>query len=246
MYQPSYLPRLAPTPTAAPAQAPITHTREPIVTATSVLAVKYKDGVMMAADTLASYGSLARFKDMERLLKVGDNTLVGFSGDMSDFQYVKNVLDEMVASEYSLDDGHKLRASQYFHTLATIMYNRRNKMNPLWNLIVVAGLEPNGDSFLGTVDLRGSTYTASTIGTGYGAYLAQPLLRKHVEGRERELTEEQAKRILEESMRVLLYRDARTINRVQVAAVTARGISISQPYQLDTDWTVGSMVEGYK
>ena len=32
-------------------------------TGTSILAVKYNGGIMMAADTLGSYGSLARFRD---------------------------------------------------------------------------------------------------------------------------------------------------------------------------------------
>ncbi|CAN0329823.1 unnamed protein product [Discosporangium mesarthrocarpum] len=47
--------------------APISHTTRPMVTGTSVLGIKYKDGVMLAADTLASYGSLARYKSVERI-----------------------------------------------------------------------------------------------------------------------------------------------------------------------------------
>ena len=43
-----------------PTLDPIKRTQQPIVTGTSVLGIKYKDGVMLAADTLASYGSLAR------------------------------------------------------------------------------------------------------------------------------------------------------------------------------------------
>lgn len=60
--------------------------RQPIVTGTSVLAIKYKDGVMMAADCLASYGSLARFKDVQRITSLGSSTLMGTSGDLSDHQ----------------------------------------------------------------------------------------------------------------------------------------------------------------
>ena len=56
---------------------PLTHTKRPIVTGTSVLGIQYKDGVMLAADTLGSYGSLARFKDLRRIRKVGARTLVG-------------------------------------------------------------------------------------------------------------------------------------------------------------------------
>jgi 20S proteasome subunit beta 7 len=64
------------------------------------------------------------------------------------------------------------------------------------------------------VDLLGVTYTASTLATGYGAYIAQPLLRKAVEGREDTLTEPEARAILENALRVLYYRDARSINQV--------------------------------
>ncbi|KAJ3006571.1 Proteasome subunit beta type-7, partial [Thoreauomyces humboldtii] len=72
-----------------------TRTQQPSVTGTSVLGIKYKDGIMMAADTLASYGSLARFRDMERLIKVGDTTIIGASGDVSDFQYITHLLEKI-------------------------------------------------------------------------------------------------------------------------------------------------------
>ena len=72
---------------------PTTHSSQPIVTGSTVIGIKYSDGVMMASDTLASYGSLARYKDMRRLKTVGKDTLIGASGEMSDFQSVMNMLD---------------------------------------------------------------------------------------------------------------------------------------------------------
>ncbi len=38
------------------------HTLRPMVTGSSVVGIKYRDGVMLAADTLASYGNMARYK----------------------------------------------------------------------------------------------------------------------------------------------------------------------------------------
>ena len=70
-------------------------------------------------------------------------------------------------------------------------------------------------SFLAYVDLLGTTYSASTLATGYGAYIALPLLRQAVEGREATLEADEARRILTESMRVLFYRDARSLNKVR-------------------------------
>lgn len=74
--------------------------------------------------------------------------------------------------------------------------------------------------FLAYVDLLGVTYSASTLATGYGAYIAQPLLRKAVEGREDTLTEHEARTILEDALRVLFYRDARSINQVLYLALS--------------------------
>ena len=76
--------------------------------------------------------------------------------------------------------------------------------------------------FLAYVDLLGTTYSASTLATGYGSYIAQPLLRRAVEGNENTLTEDQARKILEDSLRVLFYRDARSLNKVRFSYIVDR------------------------
>jgi len=72
-------------------------------------------------------------------------------------------------------------------------------------------------SFLGFVDLLGTTYSSATIATGYGSMIAQPLLRKAVEGREHLIEEAEAREILKASLKVLFYRDARSLNKFQVS-----------------------------
>lgn len=41
---------------------PMQHTQQPIVTGTSVVAVKYKDGVVIAADNLGAWGSATGYR----------------------------------------------------------------------------------------------------------------------------------------------------------------------------------------
>lgn len=131
--------------------------RQPIVTGTSVLALKFKDGIMIAADNLgeltslypaaihsilaASYGSLARFKDIERLHQVGDYTVIGAGGDMSDFQYIQRLLDELTLEEFTAGDGNALGPSEIHEYLSQVMYARRSKINPLWNSLLVGGFK---------------------------------------------------------------------------------------------------------
>jgi 20S proteasome subunit beta 7 len=223
----------------------VTHTQTPIVTGTSVLGVRYRDGIMLAADTLASYGSLARFFDVQRLYPVGSYTIVGASGDLSDFQYLQSLLDELMIDDYITQDQHSYSPEHIYQYLGRVMYQRRSKFDPLWNALVVGGYR-DGRRFLGYVDLKGTMYEAPSVATGFGAYLAQPLLRKAVEnGGEATLTAEAAKDLLETCMRTLYYRDARSMNKFQIARLDAEGIFISEPYHVTTEWDFAEKITGY-
>ncbi|KAI9331773.1 nucleophile aminohydrolase [Pilaira anomala] len=226
------------------AYGPMTRTQTPLVTGTSILAFKYRDGIMMAADMLGSYGSLSRFRDIKRLTPVGNSTVVGASGDISDYQYIQHLLDSLMVKEHCADDGHVLGTPHIYEYLWRVMYNRRSKFNPLWNSLVVGGIE-KGEKFLGYVDLRGTTYQSTTIATGFGAHLAQPILRKRVEGRENDLTEEEAVEIMNDCLRVLFYRDARSMNKFQRAKITESGIEVTEPYSLETEWGFAEKISGY-
>nr|XP_015192111.1 PREDICTED: proteasome subunit beta type-4 [Lepisosteus oculatus] len=74
--------------------------------------------------------------------------------------------------EELLGDGHSYSPKAIHSWLTRVMYNRRSKMNPLWNTVVIGGFY-NGESFLGYVDKLGVAYEAPTVATGFGAYLAQ-------------------------------------------------------------------------
>ena len=65
------------------------------MTGTSVVALRTKNFVVMASDTLGSYGSLAKFHDMRRIRKVGESSIVGAAGEISDFQQVTQSLEEI-------------------------------------------------------------------------------------------------------------------------------------------------------
>ena len=77
-----------------------------------MLGLTYQDGVMLATDTLASYGSLARFMDNQRLTPFGSHVVVGASGDMSDWQNIQHTLTKLMEKEDIQGDGHSLTPEQ--------------------------------------------------------------------------------------------------------------------------------------
>jgi len=211
---------------------PIKRTTDPIVTGTSVLGIKYNGGVMIVADTLGSYGSLARFKSIQRIQKVGNYTAIGGSGEYSDFQTLMVQLEKMVDNDFDEDDGVEKTPREIYSYVSQVMYSRRNNMDPYYNQLVIGGFH-QGKDFLGYVDLQGSSFEDVTVATGYGAYIARPLLRKAYK---ENLTKEEAKKILEDCMLVLYYRDARSINKMQISDISKDGVTISEPYSVKSNW----------
>ena len=212
--------------------APKKNTLQPIVTGTTVIGLKYKGGVMLAADTLASYGSLARYKDYRRLNIIGESTIIGASGEMSDYQAIIKKLEGMEKDDLNQDDGYSRSSSEIFNYLRAIMYHRRGKGNPLWNQLLVAGYK-NGASFLGCVDLIGTAYEENFIATGFGAYLAIPLIREKWSA---DMEEGEVRALLEDCMRVMFYRDCRASNRIMIAKASDDGNVVSEPYELSHEW----------
>lgn len=39
-----------------------------------------------------------------------------------------------------MDDGHTMTPEEIYNYLCRVLYNRRNKMDPLWNSLVVGGV----------------------------------------------------------------------------------------------------------
>jgi 20S proteasome subunit beta 7 len=224
---------------------PIKHTLSPMVTGTSVLGLKFDDGIIIAADTLGSYGSLARYRTVSRLMKVNDTTVMGAGGDYADFQFIKSIIEQRVIEDECLADGFSYTPKSLYNWLTRVMYNRRSKFNPLWNTIVVGGVQ-DGQPFLGYVDKIGTAYEAPSVASGYGAYIAQPLLRGALEQKP-VMTEAEAKTVIEYCMKVLYYRDARAWNKYEIAVVRKdKQAEISNPIELKGEWSIAHSVRGYE
>jgi 20S proteasome subunit beta 7 len=231
-------------PSATPSRQ---HTTRPMVTGTSVLGIVYKDGVLLAADTLLSYGTLAKAQRISRLTAIPNTSaIVGGSGEYSDYTKLVAILTAKALEESTTSlmsdlypspssSAASFSAKSIWNYLRMLMYSRRNKMNPFWNELVVAGYDPASNApFLGSVDKIGTTVADNFVATGFGAYLAMPLLREKYRP---DLSEGEARALLEDCMKVLFYRDCRASSTIQLAKCDSSGtVLVSEPYDLETSW----------
>eukprot|EP00537_Pseudo-nitzschia_pungens_P007217 CAMPEP_0172366512 /NCGR_PEP_ID=MMETSP1060-20121228/15893_1 /TAXON_ID=37318 /ORGANISM="Pseudo-nitzschia pungens, Strain cf. cingulata" /LENGTH=235 /DNA_ID=CAMNT_0013090413 /DNA_START=151 /DNA_END=858 /DNA_ORIENTATION=- len=223
-------------------------TTRPITTGTSVIGIVYDGGVMLAADTLLSYGSMAKSFDTPRIYSIEDRILLGASGEYSDLQEIVTRVKALALEESTTNSiesiyvDRKLSAKSLWNYLRAVMYQKRSRMNPYWNDVVVAGWDDQTSKpFLGTVDRLGTTLQENLVATGFGAYLAMPLLRDKWKP---DLSEGEARALMEDCMKVLFYRDCRASSRIQLAKCTSDGCIISEPYDLDhsNGWNAPSMI----
>jgi 20S proteasome subunit beta 7 len=174
-------------------------------------------------------------------------------------QYVDRHLTELAIDEAYNDaeeggeagdakQASTLNAASLHKYLSKLLYSRRNKFDPLWNEVLVAGFGADGTPFLASADLRGTAYTSPSLATGYGAMLAQPIMRKHAETEAdaARLSEEEAVKIVRECMKVLFYRDARSLDSYSIAVVTKEGIRLSEDEKLENQsWEFAERIRGY-
>ena len=165
-------------------------------------------------------------------------------------QYLDRLLNSLDVTENYSSAGYSLNAKNLHTYLSKIMYKRRSDINPLWNQMLVAGLDGEDRPFLRSVDLLGTTFSSPTLATGFGAHLAQPLLRKVADDESKvgEVTREMAVDAVKECMKVLFYRDARSLDRYSIAVVTkAGGVELKEDEQLEgQSWAFAETIRGCK
>merc|ERR1712205_286220 len=103
--------------------------------------------------------------------------MVGASGEYSDFQYLGDLLDELHDGDWLSEDDCSMGPKDYASYIGRVMYNRRSKFNPLFMQLVVVGKKKDEAPYLAFADHQGTFFTEDYISTGFGSYLAMPLLR---------------------------------------------------------------------
>lgn len=216
-----------------------TRTMNPIVTGSSVAAFVFNGGVILAADVLGSYGSLAKYRNLPRIHQVNDRTILALGGDLSDADYIKEAIDSKVEEDTVQEDGSEMTPLALYAWCTRLMYHRRTKLNPLLTSVVVAGIE-NNEPFLGRVNDKGSAHREFLIMTGIATHLAQGWIRTILEN-SGQLNKEQAEDLMDRIIKQLYYRDCRAFARYRVCIVTRDGVEFKAK-EVQPDWSLAPLL----
>ena len=73
---------------------PKVHAMGAVNIGSSVMACKFKDGVIVCADTRIAYGGMHKIRDANRITQINDECVYACTGEMGDCQELKRMIDK--------------------------------------------------------------------------------------------------------------------------------------------------------
>ena len=205
----------------------------PVNVGTSVFAFKYKDGIMFAADTSITYGSMLKIKDGRRMCQIGEETIMACSGEMADYQNLQKDLFNKHEEDLIENDGTTfLHAKEYFNWVSRTQYQKRLKSDPLWVTALIGGVNPKTkEVFLGSSNFHGTRLMEDYLITGLGNAYCQNLFGSRWNA---EMSYDEAKVLVEDCMRILFFRDKKSADTIQISTITHQeGVKMGEPYKIE-------------
>jgi len=187
-------------------------------TGATVVGIKCTDGVVVATDTLVSWGTLVLSEKGVKAFKLTDTIVLASAGLTSDYQMLVNRLQAQIKL-YELNQKKSITVKALSKMIANTLYSTR--MSPLYVQTVVVGVDGNGPQ-LYTLDMGGSlipdefTATGTGVGTAYG--VLEDSLKTQV-------TVKEAEEIAIKAVKAGIARDIQSGGSIHVMSVTSAGVT---------------------
>lgn len=184
----------------------------------TALGLKFKNGVVLAADRRVSYGTFVLSRAARKVFPVNDRVGVAFAGIPADMQELYDSLVYNVRI-YEMDEGRRATPSNVARLLSILLYSGRFTRFFLAE-VVVGGLSPKGPKII-AVDAAGGMLEDDFAAEGTGAQLATGILEREFK---KDMSESEAVELAKRAMIAAIERDAMSGDGIDILVVTEEGI----------------------
>ena len=184
---------------------------------TTTIGLTCADGVVLAADSRASWGTFIASKKAKKIFKLNDNVAATVAGSVGDAEQLIRMI-QAEANLFAMEHGEGMSANAMATLLANILQG--NKYFPYMVQLLVGGLDGT-ESKLYTLDPIGGLIEESMASSGSGSPMAYGVLEQiYVENASVKDTIPVALKALRSAME----RDTATGNQVSLVTVTKDGV----------------------
>ncbi len=183
----------------------------------TALGLKFKGGVVLAADRRVSYGTFVLSKSAKKVFLVNERVGISTAGLPGDFQELVDVV-KFNMTLYELDLDKKASPTNVAKLLSLLLYQGRFR-GIYYAELIVGGLE-NGEPKILVLDPAGGLMEEKFAAVGTGAQIATGILEREYE---ESLGEEEAISLAEKAMREAISRDALSGDGIDLLVITESG-----------------------
>ncbi len=187
-------------------------------TGATVVAIKCIDGVVVATDSLISWGTMILSEKGIKAFKLTDSIVLASAGLTSDYQMLVNRLRAQIKL-YELNEKRRISVKALSKIVANTLYSRR--LMPLYVQTVIVGVDEDGPA-LYTLDMGGSLIPDEFTAAGSGTRTAYGVLENKYRP---DLTVKEAEEIAISDVRASIARDIQSGGSIRVMTVTKDGVT---------------------
>ncbi|GMT04032.1 hypothetical protein PENTCL1PPCAC_26206 [Pristionchus entomophagus] len=181
-------------------------------TGTTIVAVTYKDGVVMGADSRATAGNIIADKHCEKVHYVTDSIYACGAGTAADLDQVCKMLSSSLRL-LELNTGRKARVITALRIAKQHLFNY---MGYIGAYLLIGGVDPTGP-YLFDVSANGTTMARPFAAQGSGSYAAISVLEKDFKIG---MTEEEASKLVQEALHAGMHGDNASGNSLNLVVIT--------------------------
>lgn len=184
-------------------------------TGTTTVALKCRDGVILAADKRATMGNFISNKEAEKILQVDDKIAATIAGSVGDAQNIVRLL-RAEAQLFKMNRRQPMTVKAAATLLSNVLNN--NRYYPYLVMSIIAGMDKGPRVF--SIDPVGGLMEEDYISTGSGSPIAYGVLESSFS---KDKTVKDNLQIAVRAVKIAQERDSASGNGVALATITSEG-----------------------
>lgn len=186
---------------------------------TTNVALKFKDGVVAAADRRASMGYMVASPTVEKILPLDDRSVLTIAGLPSDAVYLVKILRAELGL-YELNRGRKMSMNGLSNMYSNILHGQFRTGFPYFVGTLIAGVDDTGGyiyNFDGSGSISYDAYTTTGSGSPYAAGVLEVMWKE-------DMDEEEAIKVAAMAVRSAVIKDIASGDGMTLFVITKKGM----------------------
>jgi len=201
-------------------------------TGTTTLAIKCKDGIVLAADKRATAGNFIANKNVDKIFEVAKGMALTTAGSVSDIQF----LIKLIKAELRLKrirTGRVPNIKEAANLLAGMVYQNIRQFTPIPGIshFIFSGYDNSGFYIYDLYPDGSLTVTDDFVSSGSGSVMAYGVLKTLYK---KDLSVDEGVKLAIKSVNAALQRDSASGNGLDVVVIDKQGVKKILTKELNT------------